>query len=137
MTKPVNVGMIGYGFMGRAHSNAYAKVNHFFDLPYRPVLKAVCARSLDKVVWNYPGALFLSAGGYHHHLGTNTWAAAAPVASENDARLLEWEIVLPDTESVRAAAASLERARFTVTRDGDDVLVRDPWDTPLRLMARA
>src|SRR5713226_8395734 len=49
MTKPLNIGMIGYGFMGRAHSNAYAKVNHFFDLDYRPVLKAACARSLDKV----------------------------------------------------------------------------------------
>src|SRR6516162_5567220 len=48
MTKPLNVGIIGYGFMGRAHSNAYAKVNHFFDLPYRPVLKAACARSADK-----------------------------------------------------------------------------------------
>jgi predicted dehydrogenase len=40
--------MIGYGFMGRAHSNAYHKVNHFFDLPYRPVLKAVCARNSEK-----------------------------------------------------------------------------------------
>jgi predicted dehydrogenase len=49
MTKPLNVGMIGYGFMGRAHSNAYSQVNHFFDLQYRPVLKAACARSLDKV----------------------------------------------------------------------------------------
>jgi predicted dehydrogenase len=48
MAKPLNVGMIGYGFMGRAHSNAYCKVNHFFDLEYRPVLKAVCARSADK-----------------------------------------------------------------------------------------
>jgi predicted dehydrogenase len=48
MIKPLNVGMIGYGFMGRAHSNAYRKVNHFFDLDYRPVLKAVCARSADK-----------------------------------------------------------------------------------------
>jgi predicted dehydrogenase len=47
MTKPLNIGMIGYGFMGRAHSNAYAKVNHFFDLKYRPVLKAVCARNAD------------------------------------------------------------------------------------------
>ena len=45
MAKPLNVGLIGYGFMGRAHSNAYAKVNHFFDLAYRPALKAVCARS--------------------------------------------------------------------------------------------
>lgn len=48
MTKPLNIGLIGYGFMGRAHSNAYSKVNHFFDLAYRPVLKAVCARSADQ-----------------------------------------------------------------------------------------
>jgi predicted dehydrogenase len=43
MAKPLNIGMIGYGFMGRAHSNAYAKVNHFFDLDYTPVLKARAA----------------------------------------------------------------------------------------------
>lgn len=49
MTKTLNIGMIGYGFMGRAHSNAYAQVNHFFDLDYRPVLKAVCARDREKV----------------------------------------------------------------------------------------
>src|SRR5262245_20734427 len=48
MTKPLNVGMIGYGLMGRAHSNAYLKVNHFFDLQYRPVLKAVCARNAER-----------------------------------------------------------------------------------------
>jgi predicted dehydrogenase len=48
MSKPLNIGMIGYGFMGKAHSNAYAKVNHFFDLQYRPIRKAVCARSADK-----------------------------------------------------------------------------------------
>ncbi len=47
--KPLNIGMIGYGFMGRAHSNAYAKVNHFFDLKYKPVLKAACARDEAKV----------------------------------------------------------------------------------------
>jgi predicted dehydrogenase len=49
MTKPLNVGLIGYGFMGRTHSNAYSQVNHFFDVPYRPVLKAVCARDADKI----------------------------------------------------------------------------------------
>jgi predicted dehydrogenase len=43
--KNVNIGMIGYGFMGRTHSNAFAQVNHFFDLPCRPVLKALCARN--------------------------------------------------------------------------------------------
>jgi predicted dehydrogenase len=46
--KPLNIGMIGYGFMGRAHTNGYKRVNDFFDLPYRPVLKAVCARDEAK-----------------------------------------------------------------------------------------
>ena len=45
MSKPLNIGMIGYGFMGRAHSNAYRRVSNFFDLDYHPVLKAVCARN--------------------------------------------------------------------------------------------
>lgn len=46
--KPLNIGMIGYGFMGRTHSNAYTKVNHFFDLEYQPVLKAICARNGER-----------------------------------------------------------------------------------------
>jgi myo-inositol 2-dehydrogenase/D-chiro-inositol 1-dehydrogenase len=45
--KQLNIGLIGCGFMGRTHSNAFGKVNHFFDLQYKPVLKAVCARSPD------------------------------------------------------------------------------------------
>jgi predicted dehydrogenase len=49
MAKPLNIGMIGYGFMGRAHSNAYHQVSQFFDLPYRPVLKAACARNAEKI----------------------------------------------------------------------------------------
>ncbi|MFM2095735.1 MAG: hypothetical protein RIS70_2859 [Planctomycetota bacterium] len=48
MAKTLNIGMIGYGFMGRAHSNAYRKVGNFFNLKYQPVLKAVCARNADK-----------------------------------------------------------------------------------------
>jgi len=48
MAKPLNIGMIGYGFMGRAHTNAYCQVPHFFDVPYHPVLKAVCARDEAK-----------------------------------------------------------------------------------------
>src|SRR5579871_4727280 len=49
MTKPLNVGLIGYGFMGRAHSNAYRQVGKFFDVEYQPVLKAVCARNEEKI----------------------------------------------------------------------------------------
>lgn len=56
--KELRIGLIGYGFMGRAHSNAYRKVNNFFDLEYKPVLKAICARSGDKAAafakqWGY------------------------------------------------------------------------------------
>src|SRR4051794_14251205 len=46
--KQLNVGLIGYGFMGRAHSNAFRKVGNFFDLDYAPVLKAVCGRDQSK-----------------------------------------------------------------------------------------
>ncbi|HIA47971.1 MAG TPA: Gfo/Idh/MocA family oxidoreductase [Candidatus Hydrogenedentes bacterium] len=48
-TKDLNIGMIGYGFMGRAHTNAYKRVNDFFDLEYRPVLKAACARNEENI----------------------------------------------------------------------------------------
>lgn len=59
MSKPLNVAMIGYGFMGKAHSNAYRKVNNFFpELEHRPVLKCLCGRSEDKArafadTWGY------------------------------------------------------------------------------------
>jgi len=49
MSKELRIGMIGYGFMGRAHSNAYRKVNQFFDLDYRPVLKGCAARKEEKL----------------------------------------------------------------------------------------
>jgi len=45
----LRIGMIGYGFMGRTHSNAYCKAGNFFDLPYNVVLKAACGRDAEKV----------------------------------------------------------------------------------------
>ena len=50
----------------------------------------------DRTVWHYPGALFLAADGYHHHLGTNTWAGVgATPPTEDEAQLLEWTIHVP------------------------------------------
>jgi predicted dehydrogenase len=46
--KELNIGLVGYGFMGRTHSNAFLQAPHFFDLPYRPILKAVCARNPER-----------------------------------------------------------------------------------------
>ncbi len=56
--KTLNVGMIGYGFMGRAHSNAFRKVNNFFPLEHKVVLKAACGRDGAKTqafadTWGY------------------------------------------------------------------------------------
>ena len=90
------------------------------------------ALGFDLIVWNYPGALFMSAGGYHHHLGTNTWAAGARPATDADARLLEWQIVVPSPDDVTAAHASLAAAGHQVTNG----LVSDPWGTALRVIAR-
>jgi myo-inositol 2-dehydrogenase/D-chiro-inositol 1-dehydrogenase len=58
--KNINIGMVGYGFMGRTHSNAFSQVNHFFDLPCRPVLKTLCARNASRA------QSFAKQWGYEH-----------------------------------------------------------------------
>ena len=58
MSKPLNIGIIGYGFMGRAHSNAFLQVNHFFERDHQPVLKACCGRNREKL------SAFAAAWGY-------------------------------------------------------------------------
>lgn len=89
----------------------------------------------DKIVWTYPGALFMSAGGYHHHLGTNTWSSGAPAAADA-ARLLSWDLELPGRDAVDAAVDSLRQAGHPVEPDGDGWGVADPWGTVLRLRLR-
>ena len=92
---------------------------------------------LDKVVWSYPGALFLSAGGYHHHLGTNTWAAGAPPPGPDDARLLEWEILLPTANDARAALVSLAATGTQIESSNGGGVARDPWGTALRIRSES
>jgi catechol 2,3-dioxygenase len=89
---------------------------------------------LDKVVWSYTGALFLSAGGYHHHLGTNTWAAGAPPASDKDARLLEWTVIVPSSDDAAAAARNIESRGYSVGSEDGSWTATDPWGTTLRLI---
>jgi catechol 2,3-dioxygenase len=91
------------------------------------------ALGFDKIVWTYPGALFLSAGGYHHHLGTNTWSAGPP-ADDRHARLLSWDLALPGRSDAEAAARSLATAGHVPELTPDGWTVADPWGTPLRLV---
>jgi catechol 2,3-dioxygenase len=87
----------------------------------------------DKTVWSYPGALFLSAGGYHHHLGVNTWATGATPAGPDEARLLEWEVIVPSFPDAAAAIASIVEAGGTVEHSTDGGVARDPWGTTVRV----
>ena len=65
--KTLNIGLVGYGFMGRAHSNAFRQAERFFDLPVTPVLKAICARNNDRA------QAFAAKWGYEHI--ENDWRA--------------------------------------------------------------
>ena len=125
-------GLPGGTVMGHVHL-------HVGDLPAASAFFSE-ALGFDRTVWQYPGALFFGAGGYHHHLGTNTWAGsgATPPPAE-EAQLLEWTIELPDAAGLDAAAESLVRAGNPAERDGEaggGLVTRDPWGTPIRLERR-
>lgn len=94
------------------------------------------ALGLDTMVWSYTGALFMSAGAYHHHLGLNTWAGPDAIAArEDEARLLAWQLVLPDAASVAEARRSIASSGFG-THDADDGWrAADPWGTTLHVVA--
>ena len=93
------------------------------------------AVGLDVTVWNYPGALFLAASGYHHHLGTNTWAgphAQPPLPQEP--QLLQWELRLPGASDIADAAAHIAAKGYAVSpEEAGGSIARDPWGTALHL----
>lgn len=90
------------------------------------------ALGLDKTVWSYPGALFLSAGGYHHRLGTNVWSPG-PAASADEARLLEWQLVLPSDGDLASVARHLREVRHAFDNTERGIRLADPWGTEVRL----
>lgn len=93
------------------------------------------ALGLDVMVRRYPGALFLAAGGYHHHLGLNTWAGPAAVPpADDDAQLLSWTIHVPRPDAV---ARALRDAGYPVTSTDTALHAADPWGTTLRIAGPA
>ena len=78
-----------------------------------------------------PMAAFLAAGGYHHHIGANTWESRdRPKAPAGTARLLEATILVPDGEELERVAARLE-----VDVEDGGITVEDPSGNPLLLTA--
>jgi catechol 2,3-dioxygenase len=99
---------------------------------YRDVL------GFDLVVERVPQAAFLSAGGYHHHLGANTWeSAGAPPPPEGSAALRHATIVLPSVEARDEAVRRVAEAGQTPTETSTGPLVRDPAGNALVLTATA
>lgn len=85
---------------------------------------------------NFGGsALFVAAGGYHHHMAMNVWnsAGAGPRASTLGMGVVD--VVVPTVEEVDAAAARLKDAGFATTHDGRTLTVLDPWRNEIRLTA--
>lgn len=81
----------------------------------------------EVMVRGYPGALFVSAGGYHHHLGLNTWhsAGAAPPAA-GAVGLRSFEITLPNPQELERVLEQVTAAGVELQQDGDGSLIRDP-----------
>jgi len=90
---------------------------------------------LDVMVRSYPGALFLAAGGYHHHVGLNTWQSqGAPPPPEGALGLDRYELVLPSADERDAAAGRLGESGDPVRLD-EGVLATDPSGNRLLLTA--
>lgn len=92
----------------------------------------------DVMVRAYPGALFVSAGGYHHHLGLNTWhsAGAAP-APAGSVGLRSFTVELPDERTLAPLLARIEAAGVAHERLPDGILVRDPFANAVILTTRS
>jgi catechol 2,3-dioxygenase len=97
----------------------------------------VDALGFEPTAGGYPGALFVSAGGYHHHVGLNTWAGVgAPAPPAGSRGLRNFAIKLPDTAELRRTVAAAREAGFEVVADdaGHDV-VTDPSGNTAVLVA--
>lgn len=90
------------------------------------------ALGLDLTVWSYPGALFFSAGGYHHHLGVNNWPGPGG-GVDRKARLVDWELRVPGGDALRRLVDRLTARGFPPAPAADGWAVADPEGIALRL----
>jgi predicted dehydrogenase len=99
--KKLNVGMVGYGFMGRTHSNAFSQVGHFFDTGYQPVLRTICARDAEK------GRSFADQWGYESSV--TDWRR---MVDDKDIDLID--IASPNDTHMEIAIAAAEAGKMVM-----------------------
>jgi catechol 2,3-dioxygenase len=91
----------------------------------------------DVIVRSYPGALFVSAGGYHHHVGLNTWHSAGPSPAPPGAvGLRHFEVTLPNADALQRVLERVRAADIPIEDRGASVLVRDPSHIAIVLRSR-
>ncbi len=92
----------------------------------------------DVTTRGYPGALFVSAGGYHHHLGLNTWhSAGSGPSAPGSVGLRSYEVVLPDRAELERVLGHVDDAGLSAERrDEDSAAVRDPSGNLVVLLCR-
>ena len=96
------------------------------------------ALGFDVTVRGYPGALFVSAGGYHHHVGLNTWAGEGATPPPSGTRgLRQFEIKLPGADQLAAEEGRLREAGFEPVREDNRVRVTDPSGNAVVLTSSA
>ena len=96
------------------------------------------ALGFEVMIRGYPGALFVSAGGYHHHIGLNTWAGeGVPPPPEGSRGLRQFAIELPGPDQLAAEEDRLREAGFEPVREDDRVRVTDPSGNRVELTASA
>jgi catechol 2,3-dioxygenase len=94
------------------------------------------ALGFDVMVRTYPGALFVSAGGYHHHIGLNTWeSAGGSPPPQGSTGLRSFEVVLPSREDAERAAEQARAAGAEVSADERGAIALDPWRDAVLLTA--
>ena len=94
------------------------------------------ALGFDVMVRTYPGALFVSAGGYHHHVGLNTWeSAGGSPPPEGSTGLRSFEVVLPSREDAERVAAQARGTGAEVSTSDGRAIVLDPWRDAVLLTA--
>ncbi|HEY5317785.1 MAG TPA: VOC family protein [Solirubrobacteraceae bacterium] len=92
----------------------------------------------DVMVKGYAGALFVSAGGYHHHIGLNTWQSLGGGSPPPGAiGLRAFDVVLPDADELERVLARVSEAGLEAEQSNGAVFLRDPSGNAVRLVAGA
>ena len=126
-TAMVRSGLAAGTRMGHVHLQVaeLAEIERFYDT----------VLGLDVIVRSYPGALFVSAGGYHHHVGLNTWNSRGAGAPSAGALGLRWyEIHVTSAHSVTAVAARARAAGLSPDEIPGGLMLHDPSGNAVRIV---